>query len=222
MFGFWKKKKKKAKKEPTIACSKCGAENPLDAKFCLSCGANVEDQKEVQEKVKEAERITEDFKDKGGWWAKWVPGYKGYKQKEIRRESGKILRDHLVNKLNNARKSIYDMQEEAADENPSILGKLDDLVTELDTFTNKIEHADYGFGGLFDAQKFKEAQLDQLIDFDRSMVETVIELEKAIEELGKDLNEEPLAKIKEIRNFIDQSQEYYQKRDEFIQGFSPD
>lgn len=218
LFAFWKKKKK----EPKIVCSKCGGENPADARFCLECGANMEEQKAVQEKVNEAEQITEDFKDKGGFWAKWVPGYRGYKRKEIRRESDKILRDHLVTKLKLMKTSLNDLQEEAAEDVPEILGKLEDMRTELDTFIKKIDHADYGMGAMFGAQKIKVNELDKIIEFDRGMVENVIEIEAAIKALADDLSEDPESKVKEIRKMIKAHQKIYEQRDEFITGWSPD
>ncbi|MFX0100103.1 MAG: hypothetical protein ACFFCS_11025 [Candidatus Hodarchaeota archaeon] len=218
LFGFWKKKKK----EPQIKCSKCGGENPEDADFCMDCGANLQDQKRVQEKVDEATDITEDFKDKGGFWAKWVPGYRGYKRKEIRRESDKILRDHLVTKLKLVKTSLNDLQEEAAEDVPEILAKLEDMRTELDTFTKKIDHADYGMGAMFGAQKIKINELDSLIEFDRGMVEKVMEIEEAIKALADDLSDDPETKVKEIRKMIKAHQKIYEQRDEFITGWTPD
>ncbi len=119
MFGFWKKKEKEV---PGVKCAKCGSENPAEAKFCLGCGANMEEQKSMKAKTDEATEITEDFKDKGGFWAKIIPGYHGYKKKEIRREADKLLRDHLVNRLAEAKKDINSIMEEAVESQPDILG----------------------------------------------------------------------------------------------------
>nr|MDO8114251.1 zinc-ribbon domain-containing protein [Candidatus Sigynarchaeota archaeon] len=129
LFGFFKKKEKPV---PKFKCAKCGSENPMDAKFCLSCGAGLGEQKTVQSKVAEATAITEDFKDKGGFWAKIIPGYHGYKKKEIRRESDRLMRDHLVKQMTNTKNELDAIAEEAATSNPDLVMKIEDMRTELD------------------------------------------------------------------------------------------
>jgi hypothetical protein len=218
LFGFFKKKDKKA---PGYKCAKCGAENPMDAKFCLSCGAGIADQRAVQSKVDEATDVTENFKDKGGFWQKIIPGYHGYKQKEMRRESDKLLRDQLVKMLQSAKKDLIAVEEDATSSAPDLVPKLEDTLTEFDTFIKKVQYANYGMGGLFDTVKVKENELDKLIDFDKSIMETVLSLQKAMKELGAGLSEDGADKIKQLRSFIKEATGFYAQRDGFIQGWKP-
>jgi ribosomal protein L40E len=220
LFGFWKKKDKE-KETPKFKCSKCGAENPTDAKFCLSCGAGTGDQRAAKSKVDEATGITEGFKDKGGFWQKIIPGYHGYKQKELRRESDKLVRDQLVKMLQGAKKDITSIQEEAVSSAADLVPKLEDMLTEFDTFLKKIQYADYGMGGLFDSEKIKEPELEKLIEFDKSMIETVMSLQAGIKELGGGLAEGGADKVKQLRSFIKDAIKYYAQRDEFIRGWKP-
>ncbi|MEX2680585.1 MAG: zinc ribbon domain-containing protein [Candidatus Sigynarchaeota archaeon] len=222
LFGFFKKKDKKEMKEaPKFRCSKCGAENPAEAKFCLSCGADMAGQRAAMSKTAEADRITDDFKDKGGFWQKIIPGYHGYKQKELRRESDKLVRDQLVKMLQGAKKDITAIQEEAVSSAPDLVPKLEDMLTEFDTFLKKIQYADYGMGGLFDSEKIKEPELEKLIAFDKSMIETVMSLQAGIKELGGGLTEDGADKIKQLRSFIKDAIKYYAQRDEYIRGWKP-
>ncbi len=221
LFGFWKKKDKEVEKAaPKLKC-KCGAENPVEAKFCLSCGAGMADQRAAVGKAAEADQITEGFKDKGGFWQKIIPGYHGYKQKEIRRESDKLVRDQLVKQLQNAKKDLTSIQEDAVSSAPDLVGKLEDMLAELDTFLKKIQYADYGMGGLFDSEKIKEPELEKLIEFDKSTIETVMSLTAGIKELGSGLAEGGADKIKQLRSFIKDAIKYYGQRDEFIRGWKP-
>jgi len=213
---------KKEKKAPAIKCAKCGVDNPVDAKFCLSCGASMAEQKQVQKKTAEAKQITDDFLDKGGFWAKIIPGYHGYKKKELRRESDRLLRDHLVKQLTNVKHDLTGIEDDAASSAPELLKKLEDLLTELDTFLRKIQHAGYGFGETFGTDKVRELELDKLIEFDRSVVETVLSLQKGIKELGANLGEDAIDKVKEIRGFIKDAILYYSQREDFIKGWMPD
>nr|MDO8088037.1 zinc ribbon domain-containing protein [Candidatus Sigynarchaeum springense] len=219
LFGFWKKKEEK--KAPAKIKCKCGAENPLEAKFCLSCGADMSGQKSAQGKVAEADQITEDFKDKGGFWQKIIPGYHGYKQKELRRESDKLVRDQLVKQMQAAKKDLTTIEEDATSSAADLVPKLEDMLTELDTFLKKIQYADYGMGGLFDSEKIKEPELEKLIQFDKSTIETVLSLQAGIKELGENLTSGGADKVKQLRSFIKDAIKYYAQRDEFIRGWKP-
>lgn len=218
LFGFWKKKEKET---PKFKCAKCGAENPVDAKFCLSCGAGLADQRDVQSKVDQATEVTDNFKDKGGFWQKIIPGYHGYKQKEMRRESDKILREHLVKMLKDSKKEITSIQDDAVSDAPDLVPKIEDLLTEFDTFVKKVQYANYGMGGMFDTEKIKEPELDKLIEFDKSVIETIMSLQSGIKDLGTNLKDEGAAKIKQLRSFIKDAQQYYGQRDEYIRGWKP-
>ncbi len=214
-----------------IKCIKCGADTPAEAKFCMSCGANMADQKKdlgkaasaarAGQKSAEATRITEEVKGKGGFWQKIIPGYHGYKQKEMRRESDKLLRDHLVKQLGNTKKDLTSIQEDAAESAPGILTKLEDLLTELDTFLRNIQHAGYGYGGMFDAVKVKETELDKLLDFDRNVVETVMNVDGAVKELKDNLAEDAAGKIKAVRDLVKNAIKFYGQRTEFLKGWTP-
>ncbi|OLS12642.1 MAG: hypothetical protein RBG13Loki_3721 [Promethearchaeota archaeon CR_4] len=216
---------------PNVNCMKCGADTPAEAKFCMSCGASMTEQKKqmskatdaakLSKKTEEATRITEEVKGKGGFWQKIIPGYHGYKQKEMRRESDKLLRDHLVKQISMTKKELTSIQEDAVDSAPSFLTKLEDMLTELDTFQRTIQHADYGFGGMFDAVKVKENELDKLLDFDKQVVETVMNLDNQIKELKDNLGEGGVDKIKAVRSSIKNAIKYYGQRSEYLKGWTP-
>jgi uncharacterized membrane protein YvbJ len=67
------------KKEKMVPCLKCGQNNPENSTFCNFCGASLSDQQDTQAKVQEVKEITDDLKDKRGFWSKVIPGYRGYK-----------------------------------------------------------------------------------------------------------------------------------------------
>ena len=216
---------------PNVKCMKCGADTPVEAKFCMSCGVNMADQKKQMNKAadaaragqksEEATRITEKVKGKGGFWQNIIPGYHGYKQKEVRRESDRLLRNHLVKQLGDTKKELTSIQEDAAETSPGLLTKLEDMLTELDTLLRNIQHADYGFAGLFDAMKVKENELDKLLDFDRQVVETVMKLDSQVKELKDNLDEGGAEKIKAVRDSIKSAIKFYGQRDEYVTGWTP-
>lgn len=106
--------------------------------------------------------------------ASYVPGYHGYKEKELRREADKIVRKYLVDKLNEIKMILNDVFKEIADSNDvETFSTANRVSATLDRFINKIEHANYGYSGFFDAVKVKEEKLDKLLEFDYNILENI-------------------------------------------------
>lgn len=104
----------------------------------------------------------------------YIPGYHGYKEKELRRESDRLVRMEAVNRLKAAKTSIR-----RAFANPSMVQKLsqddtykyDALNSRLDRVTQRIDRAVAGYAGMFDAVKVKEDKLDTVLQHDVSLIE---------------------------------------------------
>lgn len=117
--------------------------------------------------------------------ASYIPGYRGYKQRELRREADKLLRDFMVKKLETARSHLKTVSREAADSDAVRLFKSINRVSAvLDRVINKIEHADYGYAGFFDLVKVREDELDRLMDYDYKLLGVCEEVSRIAEEAG--------------------------------------
>jgi len=115
----------------------------------------------------------------------YVPGYHGYKEKELRREVDKIIRNYLVKELNEARMILNDFLKEIAESNDTTaFSTANRTAAVLDRIISKIEHANYGYSGFFDAVKVREDKLDKLIEFDCKILENV----KSVKEVAKNLS----------------------------------
>jgi hypothetical protein len=104
--------------------------------------------------------------------AKKIPGYHGYKEKEMRREADKLLRTEVARKLDDERKGLSELQVQLVSQ--GLIEHVDDLeraVMKVQLLIDRIRTASYGYAGLFDAVKVKEEQLDALYDFDNQMLD---------------------------------------------------
>ncbi|MBO3799969.1 MAG: hypothetical protein FGF52_02785 [Candidatus Brockarchaeota archaeon] len=111
--------------------------------------------------------------------ASYIPGYRGYKQKEVRREADKLLRGFMVRKLEAARSNLKDVAKEVANADAVELFKTLNRVTAvIDRVINKVEHADYGYSGFFDFVKIREDELDRLMDYDYKLLGTCDEISR--------------------------------------------
>jgi hypothetical protein len=117
--------------------------------------------------------------------AKKIPGYKGYKEKELRREADKLLRMQVAGQLDDQRKRLAELQMQLISQ--AQIEHVDDLeraVMKLQLLTDRVKTASYGYAGLFDAVKVKEEQLDALYEFDNQMLDVVQEIASDVDQVA--------------------------------------
>src|SRR4030065_768540 len=103
-----------------------------------------------------------------------IPGFHGYKEKELRRESDKLLRNHLYLKLIGMKNDLRTVSQKVADRRwLDVLQDIDRLVAKVERVSQKVNHASYGYSGFFDVVKVKEENLDRMIDFDNKLFDEV-------------------------------------------------
>jgi hypothetical protein len=114
-----------------------------------------------------------------------IPGYKGYKEKEMRREADKLLREALARRLEEQWRRLPDIQKQLL--SSAQIQWLDDVegaTMKLQTFIDRLKTASYGYAGFFDAVRVKEDELDQLYNFDLALDEQVDEIRAAVDALS--------------------------------------
>jgi hypothetical protein len=125
-----------------------------------------------------------------------IPGFKGYKEKEIRREQDKALRKRLARALDSLKYDIIGMEEEHPDDLKKVKD-LEYLMGRVQKLEDKIEHADYGYAGFFDLIHIDEDKLDEIYQHDLNMFdfidrikgeEDLIVLKTKIQELEEEWN----------------------------------
>ena len=103
-----------------------------------------------------------------------LPGFRGYKEKELRRESDKLIRNNLYEKLMKARSDLKEVFQQLSQQRRfEVLTDMDILVTKYDRVAEKINHASYGYAGFFNVLKVDEEKLDKMIEFDAQLVDEV-------------------------------------------------
>jgi len=117
-----------------------------------------------------------------------VPGYKGYKEKEMRREADKLLREQLARQFEEQRRRIPELQKQLISSGQ--IGFLDDLESggmKLQYLIDRLKAASYGYAGFFDAIKVKEPQLDALYEFDNALMDDVPRVAAGINSVSETL-----------------------------------
>lgn len=152
-----------------------------------------------------------------------VPGFRGYKAKEQRREADKKIRDFVYSKLQEARNGLQDIYQIVAESRvPEALHPIDRLTAIFDRVSEKVHHASYGYGGFFDATKIDEDDLDRMINFDTQLVEGAKGLAQRVQafkdevQTGKFDNLE--AYESELRKTVEGFETIFDQRKDVIEG----
>jgi len=157
--------------------------------------------------------------------ASFIPGFRGYKEKEIRRESDRLIRNHLYMKLSIEKNDLRDISQKLADRRYfDVMTDMDRLLAKMDRVVEKINHASYGYSGFFDAVKVKEENLDHMIDFDNKLLEGINALTTEIDAFKADLASGVTANLKtRVQNVTDKLESLentFDQRNEVILGAS--
>ncbi len=176
------------------------------------------DNKDVTSNVQGQMRLSERI-------AAFIPGFHGYKEKEIRRESDKLVRNHLYLKLSMAKSNLREINQQLADRRYlDVLTDMDRLSAKMDRISEKVNHASYGYSGFFDAVKVKEENLDHMIDFDNKLIDEVKALSDEIDAFKAELaggNTSNLkTRVQNVSNKVEVLEDTFDQRNEVILGVS--
>jgi hypothetical protein len=110
-----------------------------------------------------------------------IPGLSGYRERESRRETDRRIREYLAKRLDDGRAHLNELRNAATDAGEfRLLDGIGRLDRTLQKSVSSLRFADYGFSGVFDQLKIREAELDQIYAYDASLVADVISLSDAL------------------------------------------
>jgi septation ring formation regulator EzrA len=176
------------------------------------------DKKDVYSEVKGQMHLSERI-------AAFLPGFRGYKEKELRRESDRLIRNHLYLKLSTAKTDLRTISQKLADRRYlDVMVDMDRLLAKMDRVVEKVNHASYGYSGFFDAVKVKEENLDRMIDFDNKLIDNVTALSTEIDafkaEIASGVTTNLKTRVQAVTDKLESLEETFDKREEVILGVS--
>jgi hypothetical protein len=174
------------------------------------------EKKGIYEKAKEEMRLSERILAE-------LPGFRGYKEKELRRESDKLVRNHLYLRLTEARKDLKEVFQRLSEKRlQEVLTDMDHFIMRFDRVSEKINHASYGYAGFFNLVKIQEDKLDKMNDFDKGLLgdvdkivgETTVFKSEVMKQNFEKVNEH----IQNLNEMIEALEEKFDGREEVILG----
>ena len=110
-----------------------------------------------------------------------VPGYKGYRDKESRRDQDKAVRESIANALTANVDALTHYNAQLANVRDfESLASLEAAVGQIRLLADRIRHASYGYGGIFSDNPVDANAIEQLRLFDAAMLREVETLTRSV------------------------------------------
>lgn len=139
-----------------------------------------------------------------------IPGYKGYAEREGRRNVDKLLRETIADELTGIEKILYKRITDAFKANQKEEAKsIDEVRKQINTFISRVKYAPYGVTGFFADNQLKEDELLEIYKMDLELAEAVNKLKTNAASVNTG---EILGQIDLCANMLD-------KRNQFINQF---
>jgi len=152
-----------------------------------------------------------------------LPGFRGYKEKELRRESDRLIRNSLYQKLMEARKDLKEIFQRLSDNRlHEVLQDMDRFIMRFERVAEKINHASYGYAGFFNVVKVEEGKLDKMIEFDNGLIDEVDKIVEQANNFKKEVTKQKFEKVAEhiqnLNDSLEELEETFDGREEMILG----
>lgn len=110
-----------------------------------------------------------------------VPGYKGYRDKENRRDADKAIREQIAGALGAQVDALTRFNAELANARDfDSLAQLEPFIGQIRLLADRVRHTSYGYGGIFSENDIDANALEQLRLFDAALLREVGTLAVAI------------------------------------------
>jgi hypothetical protein len=153
----------------------------------------------------------------------YIPGFKGYMERQARRDSDKLLRETIADRFEQQWGRISALQREFI--NTGDIQYVDDLeagAIKLRTFVDRIRRASRGYSGLFDAVKINEEELNKIYLYDSQMLMLADEVSHAIDNVEASIGSDGLpAALRNLKTVTQQCIDVFDRREEVILSVGP-
>ena len=128
-----------------------------------------------------------------------IPGFRGFQNRELRRDVDKMQREHLSAELGRLKAAVRDKARRYTDAGKiGALGGFDRLDRQIDGLSQAVRFADYGATGFFDPVKVGEAELQRLYEFDLSVLDDLSALERELGAVPDPGQTDPAAAVDQV------------------------
>ena len=151
----------------------------------------------------------------------FIPGFKGYIERQNRRDADKVLRDTVARRFEDQWRRTSQLQSDLVSNGQiAFVDDLERAAIKLRTFIDKISTAPRGYSGLFDAVKINEEELESIYQFDAAFFDLAEQVGRALDNVEASLGDPAAlpASIRNVTTLARQAVETYNRRSEVVIG----
>jgi hypothetical protein len=148
-----------------------------------------------------------------------IPGFKGYREREMRRDADHAQREHLAQRLEQNKSTLNDIALRAT--RAGVLDLINDVETarkRLDKLVARVRYADRGYSGFFDAIKVDEGMLARVYEFDLNLIEDVDAVQVAAKQAAGASASDTKSTLDALTARINEADTHLNEREEILSG----
>ena len=147
-----------------------------------------------------------------------LPGFRGYLEKEYRRESDALQRQWLADRFQQCKRTIDQVTRSLAEAGQlDLLPQMDRLRGRLDHLIARVRGAMQGYSGFFDLVRVDEPFLERIYSYDAGLLEQGDTLAQAVEQLPAD-SQKLAAALPGVHQQIDALERAWDERENLLRG----
>lgn len=151
----------------------------------------------------------------------YVPGFAGYRRREDLRQADNMLRIQMADMLKEARVTSEESREALTEgRRYKDLDRVGRIISRFRALEGKVRHADQGYSGISPAIRIEEPELDNLYEYDASLLDEAAAMGSEAEGLkaAASKGDPVLDRISKLRSLLDKFEETFQKRLLMVSG----
>ncbi|HKM14074.1 MAG TPA: hypothetical protein VJY42_04085 [Candidatus Methanomethylophilaceae archaeon] len=151
----------------------------------------------------------------------YIPIYRGYKEKNLRRDEDRAVRQEVARTLEGAKNDIATINRASVGD-LDLMRDVERIDAKIDQYYISVKKAVNGYSGWHASVKILETELDELVSWDAKLINETVLLRKEIANLVSkiDAGEYAIkAPLRNIENTVERLIEDYHGREAVMKGF---
>ena len=154
----------------------------------------------------------------------WIPRYRGYRQKNIRRDVDQEVRAQVARAIDECKTILANIQRGVVENGDIQMAKsVERLRVKTDTYLKNIESAEAGYSGIWEATKTLEDELEAVMEWDAKLLESADDLKKLLNAIMDKVDAGSVdikADLRGIERFLDELDAGLGTRMQVIRGLA--
>lgn len=152
--------------------------------------------------------------------AQYVPLYRGYKQKNLRRDEDRAVRDIVARALNTSKNNLANAARSTVG-NLEAMRDMERIRSKVDRYTTDVKKSAAGYSAFHDSVKIMESELDAVVEWDAKLIDDVELLNGMTQRIADDaLDSMAIGRqLKEVESLIDRLINDFRERENIMRGF---